>query len=203
MKEFWDKRYAEEIFAYGKEPNVFLKDEIAKLPKGKILLPCDGEGRNGVYCASMGWDVLSFDQSENAKTKALLLAKEKSTKIEYLVSDIENLHLPLQSFDCIALVYAHFPANLRQAYHRKILSYLKPGGQLILEGFHKNQLEYQKTQKSGGPQDLGMLFSKDELIDDFLNMQIIQISEEEIELNEGPYHLGKAFVVRFRASLGS
>jgi SAM-dependent methyltransferase len=201
MKEFWDKRYAEEIFAYGKEPNEFLKEEIGKIPQGRILLPCDGEGRNGVYCASIGWNVLSFDQSESGKNKAMLLAKEKSVSIEYLVSDIENLDLSSQSFDCIALIYAHFPSHLRQAYHRKMISYLKPGGHLILEGFHKNQIEYQKTQQSGGPKEVDMLFSKEELIGDFQNMKILRLSEEEVDLREGIYHLGKAFVVRLRAEL--
>ena len=56
MKEFWDTRYAEIDFAYGKTPNTFFKDSIDKLTPGKLLLPADGEGRNAVYAATKGWD---------------------------------------------------------------------------------------------------------------------------------------------------
>ncbi|MEP7171510.1 MAG: SAM-dependent methyltransferase, partial [Bacteroidota bacterium] len=47
------------------------------------------------------------------------------------------------------------------------------------------------------PKDIGMLFSIDEIKSDFNNFEIIELSEQEIELNEGLFHNGKGSVIRF------
>ena len=63
MKEFWDERYKEEVYAYGQEPNDFLKAQ--KFGSGlNVLCLAEGEGRNGVYLASLGNDVTCIDYSE-------------------------------------------------------------------------------------------------------------------------------------------
>ena len=73
MKKFWNERYADSQYAYGTEPNAFFKSQIDQRPAGRILLPAEGEGRNAVYAATLGWDVYAFDFSTKAKEKALLL----------------------------------------------------------------------------------------------------------------------------------
>jgi hypothetical protein len=88
------------------------------------------------------------------------------------------------------------PPGKRTVYHQKLASFLKSGGYLILEGFSKNQLQY----NSGGPKDFEMLFSVEELKSDFSDFNIIQIEETETELKEGTYHDGKASVIRLFAT---
>ncbi len=87
MKEFWNDRYSSEEFIYGKEPNKFFKSEIDKLLPGKLLLPCEGEGRNAVYAAKLNWTVDAFDQSEKGKEKCEALADENNVSINYTVAD--------------------------------------------------------------------------------------------------------------------
>ena len=70
MKEKWDDRYSEKEFAYGERPNIYLKEQLTKFPSGKILFPAEGEGRNLVYAATLGWNVFAFDQSAEGKRKA-------------------------------------------------------------------------------------------------------------------------------------
>jgi len=74
--DFWNERYAGDEFVYGREPNRFFEQEMKRLKPGKLLLPCEGEGRNAVWAARHGWEVSAFDQSSVGKQKAELLARE-------------------------------------------------------------------------------------------------------------------------------
>ncbi|MDX2245232.1 MAG: class I SAM-dependent methyltransferase [Bacteroidia bacterium] len=192
MKEFWNSRFGAEEYAYGETPNVFFKQQLDTLPAGKLLMPAEGEGRNAVYAATRGWQVTAFDISEEGRKKALRLAEKRGTSLEYLLQSFGETVFPEGSFDCVGLIYAHAPANWRPVHHRKAVSFLRPGGTIILEGFSKTQL----GNPSGGPQDISMLFSEEELRDDFAGLENLQIWYEETTLDEGPYHRGKASLVR-------
>ncbi len=194
MKEMWDKRYATESYVYGIDPNSFFKQELETLTPGKLLLPAEGEGRNAVFAAQLGWSVEAFDYSEKAKTKALQLAKKLGQDLKYTVADIGSFQ-SAGAFDCIGLIYAHMPGMHRENYHRKLLEFLNPGGIVILEGFSKEQL----GKNSGGPQMSEMLFSEEELRSDFKAMADIRVLSAEVELDEGTFHKGVASVIRLVA----
>lgn len=197
MKTFWDERYQQEDYAYGTEPNLFLKECISQLPAGTLLLPAEGEGRNAVFAAQKGWTVTAFDQSEAGKTKALFLAAQKDVEITYDVLDIAHMPYPSEKFDAAALIYVHFPDHIRKEYHRNIADKIKPGGCLILEAFSKNNLAYRQANPSvGGPDQLSLLFEIAEIKTDFPDFLWNIAEETEILLNEGIFHKGKASVVR-------
>ncbi|MDD3322392.1 MAG: class I SAM-dependent methyltransferase [Paludibacter sp.] len=194
MENSWNQRYAQEEYVYGTEPNGFFKEELLKLQPGRILFPAEGEGRNAVYAATQGWKVVAFDSSFEAKKKAEKLALKNNVTIDYQISTIEDFENEEKSFDAIVLIYVH--TDNREENHRKLVKYLKPGRKLIIEGFSKNQLE----NNSGGPRNLSMLLSVEELKSDFKTMNDIQFSELDIELNEGLLHIGKASVIRVIAT---
>ncbi len=203
MKEFWNERYASKEYAYGTMPNQYFKTSLDQLAqKGKILLPAEGEGRNAIFAAQQGYEVHAFDTSIVGQTKALKLAKQNNVSIKYTVEDMATINYPADSFDVIALIYAHFPPNVRSAYHQKITTWLKPNGHLIFEGFSKKHLQIQKQNpKVGGPKNIDMLFSKEQLMKDFPNFNFLEIAEKTVLLNEGNYHVGQASVIRFIATL--
>jgi 2-polyprenyl-3-methyl-5-hydroxy-6-metoxy-1,4-benzoquinol methylase len=95
--------------------------------------------------------------------KTLGLAKKNQVDIDYEIAGFEDFTFEKESFDCIALIYAHVPEDKRKYYHQLIAKYLKPGGILIFEGFSKEQL----GKKSGGPGQIGMFLSKENLLDVF------------------------------------
>jgi len=190
MKNFWNQRYEEEEFAYGEEPNEFLKNELDKLPKRKILLPAEGEGRNAVYAASKGWDVTAFDYSEVGKEKTEVLAQKHHVNINYLVESYESASFPENSFDVIALIYTHTP-NWKQVY-TKLMTYLKPGGTMIIELFNKQQM----NNTSGGPKNENLLLNKEDLESIFNDFKEVKVWEDTCDLDEGKYHSGFANVVR-------
>ncbi len=198
MKEFWDNRYSEEGFAYGEEPNSFFKSQLAKLAPGKILLPADGEGRNGVYAAKHGWDVCAFDISSSGKQKADQLAKKHGVQINFEVGTLEELNFEPESFDVIALIFAHFPFSIKESYHKEFLNLLKPGGVIIFEAFSKDHLEYSaKNPEVGGPKNIDLLYNAEELEDYFDVLEKQMIVTTEIELAEGKYHKGVGSVLRY------
>ena len=192
MKDFWNKRYAEEEFAYGILPNEFFKRQLANLVPKSILLPAEGEGRNAVHASKIGWKVTAFDMSIEGKQKAFELAKLQNTSFEYLITDALKFKTT-KKFDALGLIYAHFPSEIRKGVHRYLLSFLKPGGIVVFEAFSKSQLE----NSSGGPKNEGMLFSVEEIKKEFSTLDFEVLKEEIIELQEGAYHKGKASVVRF------
>ena len=196
--ERWNDRYSNSAFAYGEEPNNFFKEQIEKLNPGTILLPAEGEGRNAVYAAKLGWKVAAFDISEEGKNKALKLAEANNVKIDYKIGALETLNYQPEQFDAIALIYAHFPAEIKSYLHKTLETYLRKDGTIIFEAFSKKHLEYLAiNDKVGGPKDIESLFSIEEIKADFPNYEIIQLEEKEIELNEGLFHNGKGSVIRF------
>ena len=194
----WNDRYCKTEFAYGEQPNNYLKEQLEKLSVGTILFPAEGEGRNAVFAAKLGWTVSAFDISIEGKNKALHLAESNNVIIDYEVGKLETVNYDNEQFDVIALIYAHFPADIKSLYHKTLDKYLQKDGIIIFEAFSKNHLDYlSKNEKVGGPKDIESLFSINEIKSDFPNYEVIELVEKEIELNEGLYHNGKGCVIRF------
>ena len=133
MKEFWDQRYSQKEYAYGEIPNEYFRNQITSLTPGKILMPADGEGRNGVFAATLGWKVDAFDISTEGKRKAELLADKHKVNIHYVIGACGQITFPENSFDVIALVYMHLPPAIMAECHRQMVEYLKPGGVIHLK----------------------------------------------------------------------
>ena len=198
MKEFWNNRYAQEAFAYGEEPNEFLKDQLRELRPGTILFPAEGEGRNAVYAAELGWSVSAFDISEEGRNKAERLANKKQVTIDYQIMGVSDMNYVEQQFDAIALIYTHFPESVRRTFHEKLAHSLKKGGLIIIEAFSKKHLDYNtKNAQVGGPKDATLLYNVEEIKTDFDEFEPLVLTETEIQLNEGMYHVGQGSVIRF------
>lgn len=194
----WDHRYNMEAFAYGEAPNNYLKEQLSKLPAGTILFPAEGEGRNAVFAAKLGWTVSAFDISNEGKSKAMRLAEKNNVTIGYQVGELQTMDFDTAQFDVIALIYAHFPAEVKSLYHKAFDNYLKNDGIIIFEAFSKKHIDYVTTnEKIGGPKDIECLFSIEEIKSDFPDYEVIELIEKDIELNEGLYHNGTGSVIRF------
>jgi 2-polyprenyl-3-methyl-5-hydroxy-6-metoxy-1,4-benzoquinol methylase len=190
-KEFWNERYGNTIFAYGKTANDFLQTQEFKT-RSKILCLAEGEGRNGVYLAKMGHHVTCLDYSESGIQKMRRLANENNVQLETICADLAEVILEPNTWDGIVLIFGHFPEQLRKYVHKQIYSALKPDGKLVLEAYHKNQLNF----NTGGPMTDKLLYSKEELLSDFNAFTSIQIETLEREVHEGQYHFGKASVIQ-------
>ncbi len=192
--DFWNERYGVQEYAYGEEPNEYLKEKLEDC-KGKsytMLFPAEGEGRNAVYAARLCNEVTCFDLSEEGKKKALQLADKHGAAINYQIDSYESFNSTKQ-FDMVVLIFAHVPPNKRKEYYQKCIQWLKPGGKMIVEGFAKDQIEL----NSGGPKNIDMLYSIEEVKSDFEGLEFEELEEKTVHLNEGPFHEGEARVIRF------
>jgi SAM-dependent methyltransferase len=195
MKDLWDQRYSEPGFAYGMEPNVFFAEILDSMPPGKLLLPGEGEGRNAVHAAGKGWKVNAFDWSTVAREKAMAWAASMELPFEYRLASLEDFTCPGPIYDLIAIIYIHLMPDLRKRVHKQLLTCLKPGGRIIMECFHKNQLRY----GTGGPPIEKLLYHEVDIRSDFPDMKIEHCEEKELDIFEGKYHRGKSSVIRLIA----
>lgn len=191
-REHWNEKFRIEEYVFGKTPNEYFKRIIDKLKPGRILLPAEGEGRNAVYAAVKGWEVDAFDVSDVGKAKALKLAKENGVEINFKLMGFGEFDCDDEIYDCIGLINAHAIENNRRGNHRKLIDKMKRGGSLILQGFTKEQA----YNNSGGPKNVEMLFSREELEEDFKDMSKLNIEELLTELNDGIFHVGQANIIR-------
>lgn len=198
--QFWDQRYAEPGFSFGDAPNVFLAGQKHRLKPGlRALVPGDGEGRNGVWLAEQGLDVVTVDASIKGVEKARALAAERGVTIEARQADLTAWDWPGGAFDLVVSIYLHFPAAVRSQMHRRMAEALRPGGLLLLEGYTPRQLAHRAAGSVGGPPDATMLFEPDALRQDLAGLEIVELQETEADLAEGKRHTGRSAVVRLIA----
>ncbi len=190
----WNERYASNEFAYGTEPNLFLVQN-AKLLIGPVLSLAEGEGRNAVFLASLGLDVLGVDGAEVGLAKAQQLAASKGQAIRTEVADLTTYEPPENYYGSVISISAHLPSDARKRLYPLVERSLKPGGIFLLEAYTKAQL----SRNTGGPKDPDMLMDRTELETQFPNCDLILSQEIEREVTEGTFHTGLASVVQFIA----
>lgn len=189
---FWDSKYEGETLKYGDRPNTFLVDQSYRLPpNGKVLVPGDGEGRNGVWLARQGWRVRTVDASARGVQKAAALALKHGVTLRTEVADLRSWAWPVGEMDGIVATFLHAAPELRPGLHRRMMDALAPGGLIILQGFRPEQLPL----TSGGPKDVAMLFTEDMLREDFAGLEIDVLSSTSETLDEGPFHQGPAELI--------
>lgn len=192
----WDSRYSEKGFAYGVAPNDFLKQNVEKFPKGgKLLCLAEGEGRNAVFLARQGFEIVAVDSSTVGLEKAQKMALTEKVKITTIVADLAEFIFEENNFDGVVSIFCHLPPPLRKRVNNEIIRCLKPGGILLLEAYTPKQLEY----KTGGPKNPELMLSLDTLQDEFSELAPLHSIELEREINEGHLHTGLGAVVQFIA----
>ena len=188
-KEFWNKRFDREEFIFGKEPNEYLvlQAKTYLKPNQKVLCIADGEGRNGVWLAKQGMQVVGFDVSDIALEKAKQFAKDHQVAIDYSLSDTDSFDWQENSYDAVIGIFIQFAEpQMRARIFKQVHKALKLGGIFILQGYTLKQLEY----KTGGPSLRAHLYTEDIIRDLVKEFQILDLRCYEKELNEGARHAG-------------
>ena len=190
----WDQRYSNEEFAYGTEPNDFLKSEFAQIPKGgKVLCLAEGEGRNAVFLAKQGYQVTAVDQSPVGLVKAKNFAAQNGVEISTIVADLNDYDLGENTWDGIVSIAAHVPPFLRKQLHTQVVKSLKSNGVFILEAYIERHLEMDGV---GGPPNKELLMSLEELTIELNGLEFVIGQEVDRHISEGKYHQGESAVVQ-------
>lgn len=194
----WDERYSAEEFVYGEAPNEFLRGNLGRLPVGRTLCLAEGEGRNAVFLAEAGHDVLAVDQSAVGLAKAERLAGDRGVTIRTEVADLATFDPGEKAWDAVVSISAHLPSAVRRELHRRVASGLRPGGVFILEAYTPAQ---HATAGLGGPPpgQEDMLMSLAALREELAGLEEVHGTELVRDVNEGAFHKGPGAVVQFIA----
>ena len=195
MSSMWDDRYSAPAYAYGTEPNDFLKSVAGRIPVGPVLCLAEGQGRNAVYLASLGHDVLAVDQSPVGLARARELAASRGVVIATQVADLSSFIIEPEKWSGIVAIFAHLPPAMRAQVFAAAVRGLAPGGAFVLEAYSPKQLEY----GTGGPKDVTMLMSLDSVRTELAGLRIEHGMETEREVFEGEYHSGRSAVLQILA----
>lgn len=184
----WQQRFSAPGYLFGTAPNAFLKSRGHLLSKGaRALAVADGEGRNGVFLAEQGLDVLSVDYSAVAQKKARKLAAERGVTLRFEQGDMTAWEWPDAAFDVVAAIFIQFAAPAeRERIFAGIKKTLKPGGLLLMQGYRPKQLEY----KTGGPSKVEHLYTRELLEQAFGDFAALDIREHDSVIQEGAGHDG-------------
>lgn len=164
-KNRWDSKYETEVYLFGEKPIPFLVNNVHLLPKGKVLDLAMGEGRNGVYLATQGFDVSGLDISEKGLEKARKLAEKHNVTIETKVVDLESFKLPPNSYDVILCTY-----YMQRDLFKQFESALKPGGMIVVETYNVDYLKYARFSRKWA-------LDTNELLDIFKGMRVIRYQD--------------------------
>jgi cyclopropane fatty-acyl-phospholipid synthase-like methyltransferase len=189
----WDERYAGDEYHFGTEPNAFLSSQRDLLKPGMTCLAvADGEGRNGVWLAQQGLDVLSVDSSSVALAKAGKLAQQRGVTVKFELADLMQWTWDENRFDAVVAIFIQFaPPGLREQMFANIKGCLKPGGLLLLQGYTPRQLQF----GTGGPSQAENLYTEALLREAFADMDILHLSEHDDIIREGTGHSGMSALI--------
>lgn len=188
----WDRRFGEPGFAYGTAPNDFLVAVAPRLPAGRVLSLGEGEGRNGVYLAQLGHDVLAVDQSAVGLEKVQRLAAERGVAIRTTRANLAEFVIEPAGWAAILCFFVHMPQPLRADVFRRVVSGLAPAGAFVLEAFGPDQIAH----GTGGPAEAARLGSLAALQGELAGLEWIIARDVERVLDEGPYHSGLSATIQ-------
>lgn len=190
---YWDARYEGEAYRFGEAPNAFLVSQQPRLSAGsKALVIADGEGRNGVWLAQQGLEVVTTDISPLAVAKAQALAQRHGVMIEAQIADLADWSWPVEAFDVVVGVFIQFAAPpLRDRILAAMKAALKPDGLFLLQGYRPEQL----ANATGGPRELDYFYTEDLLRQTFADFDLIELRAHDPVLTEGSAHSGPSAVI--------
>jgi len=193
----WNERYAAAAELYGVEPNQFVADELASLAPRRVLDLACGQGRNSVWLALQGHEVVGLDVSEVAIAQARDLAKRAGAQVDFRVCDVIDDFEPEPVYDLVLLSYLQLPPDMRMVAHHKAAASLAPGGEVFLIAHHADNLEH----GVGGPPMPEVLFAESQLADDFAALEIIRNEKvyRDVE-RDGIVHVAHDVVMRAQSA---
>ncbi len=197
--EFWDQRYAGDGLCYGEQPNDFLAQVADRLPRaGSALDIGAGEGRNAMFLAGRGLDVLAVDQSTVGVEKAQRRARGRGLILRAQATDLRDFNAADSSFDVISSIFVHLPGEIRSRVHERVGAWLRPGGVYVLEAYSPDQI----ARTTGGPKDPSLFASLDVVLGELLAGGRLEIEHRAAllrDVREGTFHTGEASVIQVLA----
>lgn len=193
MGNEWDTRYDREDYLFGTKPNAFLASQASRLERGmQALAVADGEGRNGVWLAEQGLEVVALDASSIGLNKSRELATRRGVTLTTVQADLAVWEWESERYDAVIAIFIQFAApTLRNRMFEGFHTSLKPGGLLVMQGYRVEQLSY----GTGGPPHAEQLYTRELLLRSFAHWSILHLEEHDGPLREGDGHSGMSALI--------
>lgn len=175
------------------QPSEFLVQSVGSAKAGRALDVGMGQGRNALYLARAGWEVVGIDISGEAVRQVNDVAQRERLSVRALQQSLQDYSLSSEAFDLILLMYMH---NLQRADTQRLQTALRPGGKVLFEAYHVDVAHANINAITGVPrgyseQDITALF-------DGLTVQVCQRVDARSDWSNGPQ--GTAPLLRFIAT---
>jgi SAM-dependent methyltransferase len=189
----WDERYSIEDYLFGTEPADFLVAQADRLaPGSRVLVVADGEGRNSVYLAQLGHEVLAMDASAVGVAKARNLAASRDVTVDFRVADIMTWDWTPDAYDAVVAIFIQFlTPDQRPEVFAGMQRTLRRGGHLLLHGYRPEQV----ALGTGGPPDPAAMYTEELLGDAFAAMDIDRLESYDAVIREGDGHDGQSALI--------
>jgi SAM-dependent methyltransferase len=189
----WDERYSIDDYLFGTEPADFLVAQVHLLEPGlRALVVADGEGRNSVYLAQQGVEVVAMDASAVGVAKARKLADARGVEVDFRVADIMTWEWAPDAYDLVVAIFIQFlTPDQRPTVFDGMQHTLCPGGRLLLHGYRPEQV----ALGTGGPPNPAHMYTEELLRDAFGAMDIERLESYDAEIDEGTGHSGMSALI--------
>lgn len=192
----WHQRFSGSEYYYGLEANDFLKAASVHIPKGSSVISLgEGEGRNSVFLAEQGYHVTAVDIALSGLQKTVELAANRGVEVHTEHADLGSYELAESTWGAAINIFCHMPKVNRVHLHQQIKMGLQSGGVFIFECYSTEQLGF----GTGGPKDINLLYTIEELQQDFADLEIVHLAKIEREIHEGQGHSGMSSVIQLIA----
>ena len=171
----WDRQHAAgqgTSHASGFLKEILLSDSWP-IPRGRALDIATGKGRNAIFLAEHGFDVVAIDVSPVALDEARQRAAGKSLSISWQQADLERIELPEATYDLV--VDFNY---LQRSLIPQIKAALKPGGHVIFETYLIGQ------EILGHPKNPAYLLRHNELLELFRDFRVLCYREGKFSAGE-------------------
>ncbi len=194
---FWDDRFSQPEYLFGTKPADFLTRHIHFLaPCSRVLCIADGEGRNSVWLAGQGMQVVAMDGSVVALDKARALARTAKVSVDYRQGDVTRWDWDGAQYDVLVGIFFQFLGpDARQQVFAGLHRALKPGGLLMLHGYAPRQVGY----GTGGPPHVENMYDLALLNEAFGGYDMLYEADYDADVDEGRGHSGRSALVDFIA----
>lgn len=189
----WDERYATDDYLFGTEPAAFLVAHAHLLePGSRALVVADGEGRNSVFLAEQGLEVVAMDASAVGVAKARKLADERGVEVDFRIADIMTWEWTPDAYDLVVAIFIQFLTPQQQPpVFDGMQRTLRPGGRLLLHGYRPEQV----ALGTGGPPDPTHMYTEELLRASFGSMDIERLESYDAVIEEGVGHNGTSALI--------
>jgi hypothetical protein len=131
QRETWNEIYRNDV-GFEKQPNRLLVEITKGVRPGTALDLAMGQGRNGLYLASIGWKVTGIDFADEGLKVARDEAAKRKLELSTVNADIDGWDFGKARWDLVAMIY---PGDKKLAWIEKAKVGLKPGGLFVYEYF--------------------------------------------------------------------